>query len=361
MNILWINHRDPKHPEAGGAEVHLAEVTKRLVRSGHSVTILAERFRDSKEIETAGRLTVLRFGGRVGLHIFAPYFVSHESHRADVIVDDAAHAVPFWSPLFTRKPVVAIVHHVHQGVLRTEVNPLLRGFIGISERSIKYAYENVLTVSESTKRDLIEKLGVSAERIRVIHDGIDHEKYRPGDKFQSPTILWLGRMKKYKNLDQAVRAFAIVKESVPDAVMIIAGDGEEKDRILKLVKTIGVHDITFAGWVTEREKIRLLQGVWCVVYTSKIEGWGMGVLEGAACGTPTVAYDSGALREAVVDGETGLLTEYGDYRVLSSKITEMLRDKHMRATTSANAHEFSELFDWDKTALETERYLMDLL
>jgi glycosyltransferase involved in cell wall biosynthesis len=146
-----------------------------------------------------------------------------------------------------------------------------------------------------------------------------------------------------------------------DAKLILAGGGEEEHKIKSLVYREGVKDVIFTGRISEDDKLRLLQGAWCVVYASETEGWGMGILEAAACGTPAVACDSGALRESIIDGETGLLAEYGNIRQLAQCMLEILSNEGLREMLSEKALSFSYNFDWDKTAEQTERYLEGLL
>ncbi|MES4787415.1 MAG: glycosyltransferase family 1 protein [Nitrospiraceae bacterium] len=359
MRILWINHRDPIHPEAGGAEVHIAEIGKRLVERGHEITLLAERFEGSKPEEEVYGMRVKRFGGKFTLHIYAPYFVRRKSKEFDVVIDDVAHAVPFWSPKFTRKPVVAIVHHVHQGVVEKELPPILSHLVKKAERSIRGTYENIIAVSQTTKKDLVELLGVEGSKIKVILHGVDHEKFRPASsKFKEPTVLCMGRMKRYKNLDHVVEAFGIVKKNVSKAKLIIVGAGDEESKARLLVQKKGLSDnVTFVGRISEEEKIALLQKAWCIVCASEVEGWGMGILEAAACGTTAVAYNSGALKESVINGETGLLASYGDVKELAKKLIEVLEDEGFMRKLSENALKYSFKFDWDKTVEQTEKYL----
>jgi glycosyltransferase involved in cell wall biosynthesis len=360
MRILWINHRDPKHPEAGGAEVHIAEVGKRLIRRGHEITLLCERYDGSRPEEELHGMKVKRFGGRLMLHCYAPYYVKRNSANFDIVIDDIAHAVPFWSPKFTKKPVVAIIHHVHQKVVGKELNPIFRYLVREAEKSIKDTYEHIIAVSQTTKRDLTERLRVHEQKVAVIPHGIDHTKYRPGSKFDEPTVLWIGRMKKYKNLEHVVMAFKLVKQTVKDARLILAGAGDEERKVRFLVHREGVKDVTFTGRVSEDDKLRLLRGAWCIIYVSEIEGWGMGILEAAACGTPAVAYNCGALKESIVDGETGLLVEYGNVKSLAHSVTQLLNDQDLRERLAKNALSFANYFDWDKTAEQTERYLKGL-
>lgn len=361
MKILWINHRDLKHPEAGGSEVHIAEVGKRLVEKGHEVTLLTESFKDSKSEAKLSGMRIKRFGGKFTLHIYAPYFVKRNSEKFDIIIDDIAHAVPFWSSKFTKKPVVAIVHHIHQDVIERELHFPLSYFVKKAERSISGTYKNLIAVSQTTKKELVQQLGVDESRIKIIYHGINHNKYFRGMKFDKPTILWLGRMKKYKNIDHVIKAFYLVKKAVKDAKLILAGRGEEEYRIKTLVSKMMLNNVIFTGRVSEDDKVKLLQRSWCIVYTSEVEGWGMGVLEAASCGTPAVTYNSGALSETIIDGKTGFLVRYGDIHELAKKLIELLEHDTLRKNLSENALKYSYNFDWDKTAEQTEEYLKTLL
>ncbi len=139
MRILWVNHRDPKHPEAGGAEVHLNEVCKRLVERGCQVTLLSERFPGSTQAETLDGIDILRSGGRFDSHLYAPIQVSRLGKENDVVVDDIAHAIPWWSGLVTTRPVVGMVHHVHQSVATFQLGRPLGVAARMAEKTIRFS------------------------------------------------------------------------------------------------------------------------------------------------------------------------------------------------------------------------------
>ncbi len=154
MNIVWVNHRDPRHPQAGGAEVHLREVATRLVKKGCQITLLSERFPGSKEEEMIDGIRVIRRGGRFGVHLKAPMLVHRLAKDADVVVDDIAHAVPWWSRFVTRTPVIGMVHHVHQSVATLELGIPVGTAVKLAERTIKTSYSRLITFSQGTKREI---------------------------------------------------------------------------------------------------------------------------------------------------------------------------------------------------------------
>jgi len=352
MRILWFNHRDPLHPYAGGAEVRIREVAKRLIRMGCTVRLVCERWANSTATEFLDGIEVVRVAGKYGLHLKVP-FLLNSNGDFDVIVDDIAHAVPWFSPLFTRKPVIGQVHHVHERILGLELPPYLAGFIALSERSLKHFYRVLVTVSESTRRDLVERFGIPANRITVVPNGVDLDVYRPiTDKFSMPTILWVGRVKRYKRVEHILLAFKIVEKSLPEARLIIVGDGDNLPFLKRLSKRLSLSNVIFTGRVSEEEKIKLMCGSWIFVCTSIVEGWGLTITEAAACKTPCVAYDVMGLRDNVVNGETGLLAKDGDVLDLADKILKVLKEEALRERLSKSALEYARQLSWDKTAEE---------
>jgi len=343
MNIIWVNHRDPRHPQAGGAEVHLREV---------------ERFPGSQEEELIDGIKVLRRGGRLGIHLKAPLLVRRLAKDADIVVDDIAHAVPWWSRFVTKTPVIGMVHHVHQTVATLELGVFLGTAVKLAEKTIKSSYSNIITVSQETKYQIEKQLGVESSRIHVVYHGVDHETFRPdGEKFSRPTLLSLGRIKKYKNLDHLLRAYGQAKTKVPDLRLVICGGGDYKDHIVDLAKCLNLDDVLFVSRVRDEERVRLLQKAWALCTPSLVEGWGLVITEAAACGTPTLAYDGGGSSEAIVDGETGYLVKNGDIQALSEKIVALNQDDQLRRSMSNAAFEYSNRFDWDTTANETLKIL----
>ena len=357
MRILWINHRCPKHPQAGGAEVRMLELGKRLVKHGFKITLLCERFDGAPSNDEMEGIDVKRLGGKHTIHVIAPMFVRNHSNEFDAIIDDVAHAVPWFSPLFTRKPVVGQVHHVHQEVLSFELSPFLARLVAWSESGVKYFYRLLVAVSESTKRDLVGKFGISEERVRVVPNGVDLDVYKPMRKSSKPTVLWVGRVKRYKRVDHVLRAFRIVERKLPDAMLVVVGDGDYLEVLKRVSGRLGLSNVIFTGRVSEEEKVRLMASSWVCVSTSFVEGWGMTITECAACGTPAVAYDVAGLRDSVKDGVTGLLARNGDVEGLADALIKVLEDEGLRLRLSRNALEYAKGFSWERTAREFMKVL----
>lgn len=353
MNILWLNHRDPKHPFAGGAEVRISEIGKRLVQNGHSVKLICERWHGSEKTEFLDGIEVIRVGNQYTIHLEVPFLIN--KFNCQVVIDDMAHALPWESHFFTQKSVIGQVHHVHQSVLDLELSPFLAKALTLSERAIKY-YKAVIVVSESTKKALIN-LGVNGNRVCVIPNGVDTDFYQPIAKSPTPTILWVGRVKRYKRVNHVLLAFSIIEKQRPDAQLIIVGDGDYIDNAKSLAKKLCLKNVVFKGYVESKEKAMLMASSWVTVSSSFVEGWGMTITESAACGTPAVAYDVPGLRDSIRNNETGLLVKDGNVNALAQNLLWVLQDEKFREQLSRNALEWTKQLSWNKVAKDFSRFL----
>ena len=360
LNILWINHRDPMHPQTGGAEVRLHEIGKRFVQGGHSVKLICEKWVGSKNTEILDGIEIKRVAGRLAIHLFAP-FLLNKFNGYDVVIDDIAHGVPWGSPLFTNKPVVGQVHHVHQEVLSFELNPFSAKLIAFGEGTIKYSYKSLVAVSESTKTALVQRFGISENRVKVVPNGVDTDFYRPMQKSSAPTILWVGRVKRYKRINHVLSAFGIVKNHIPDAKLVIVGGGDYLTSLRDNARLLGLSDVFFAGAVGEERKVAFMASSWVTVSSSFVEGWGMTITENAACGTPAVAYNVAGLRDSVRDGVTGLLVENGNVKALADSIICVLQDDVLRSRLSENALKYAKELSWDKAANQFITFLKGII
>jgi glycosyltransferase involved in cell wall biosynthesis len=367
MNVLVLNWQDRLNPRAGGAETHLHEIFGRLVRRGHQVTLLVSGWDAAGKGATVDGMEVHRTGGRYTFNLAAPvYYRRRLQHREfDVMVEDL-NKVPLLVPLWAKHPVALLVHHLFGTTAFREASAPVAATTWLLERPLGRVYRDIPTmaVSPSTARDLGVR-GLDEDAIAVIPNGVDLDQCVPGEpgtRFETPTILYLGRLKRYKRVDLPIRAIAALRDQGATVRMIVAGTGDREAALRTLVRDLELDDrVEFAGFVTEEEKIRLFQRAWAHVLTSPKEGWGITNLEAAACGTPTVASDSPGLRDSVVDGETGFLVPHGDVAALARRIRALIDDEALRERMGDAARRFAERFTWDRAAAETERFLGGML
>jgi glycosyltransferase involved in cell wall biosynthesis len=366
LNILVVNWRDIKNPEAGGAEVHLHEIFKRIAGMGHKVTLLSSAFDGSEREETIDGMRVLRRGGKFSFNFHVPGALGSlmKERDFDVVVDDV-NKIPFYTPLYVRKPVLALAHHLFAETIFIETFFPLAAYVYLSEWLIPVFYRNTrfVVVSQSTKDEFVRR-GLSEERIGIVHNAVDHGVYRPdfAAKSKKPLIGYVGRIKKYKCIEHLLEAARIVFDRLPEAGMVIAGSGDHLECLKKRAASLGIaHRTEFIGHVGERAKVDMLQRAHVVANPSSKEGWGVTVIESNACGTPVVASNVPGLRDAVVDGQTGFLVPHGDTRELAAKLLALLEDEALRRAMSEKALQWSERFNWDESAAAIVREIEALL
>ncbi len=360
MKILVFNWQDIRNPYSGGAEVQFHEVFSRVARAGHEVVLYCSHFPGAQHEEILNGLRSIREGGRDLFNFRVPlaYARRFRHEGFDVVVDDM-NKIPFFTPLFVREPIEGIIHHLFAESIFREVNPLVGAYVYATERAALALYKRrktpFIVVSPSTYDDLISR-GFDSSLLVQIGLAVDHSLFRPTGVPKSPTPLigYFGRLKRYKSVDQLLQALPLVLKTEPALRVLIVGEGDDRPRLQRLARDLGVHDsVTFTGFVSDQEKIRLLQQMWFKVATSSKEGWGLTVTEANACGTPAIASDVPGLRDAVQDGKTGLLYRYGDVADLASKIRLLLGDADLRERLSAGALAWAALFSWDEAARRT--------
>lgn len=362
MKILAVNWRDIKNPEAGGAEIHLHEISKRLGAKGYEVFLISSKYKGCRHLEILNGIRIIRIGNKYLFNFaFIWYYLAKlRKEDFDVIIDDISK-IPLGIPYYAKKPVVAVVHHIHGKSLFRELPFPIALYIYIMERlliPIFYRSLTIVSVSESTKEELIE-MGLPSKNVCVINNGIENDLH-PGMKSDIPTVLYFGRVKKYKRLDHLIKAFEYIEEKMPNAKLIIAGKGDSYTALKSLASYLKLDSVEFLGEVSEEEKIEILQEAWIFVTTSEKEGWGITVVEANACGTPCIAYDVPGLRDSIVDAETGFLVEDGNVEELACMICKVLDDERLRGRLSRNALEYAKKFSWDESADEFERVLMEV-
>ncbi len=365
MKILAVNWLDRENPQAGGAEVHFFEIFRRLVQRGHAVRMVTSGWPGSHEEATIEGLSVRRVGGRYTFALKGRGAVRRELRRDayDVIVEDI-NKVPLYLPTLSKLPVYVIVPHLFGTTAFREASWPLASVVWLAERPIPLLYRGATfhAISESTRDDLVQR-GVDRSNIRVIYPGVDAARYTPSSavgRAHDPTFLYLGRLKRYKGLETALDAVAIARAEVPNLRLLIAGTGDDRDRLESHARRRGLGEsVRFLGYVEEEEKRYLLRSAWAVVFPSPKEGWGITNVEAAACGTPAVVSDSPGLRESVLDGKTGILVPHNDPEALSRALCRLSGDTHLVTRLGAAAREYGESLSWDRAAEETETHLLE--
>lgn len=363
LRILVLNWLDRENPQAGGAEEHLHQIFGRLASRGHEVTLLASGFAGCAPTAELDGIEVHRTGARYTFSLAAPAYYMRRLRRRtfDVVVEDL-NKVPLFTPGWVRAPVLLLVHHLFGKTAFQEAWWPLAAATWLLERPVPQVFSGkpTIAVSESTKADLLER-GLRSP-IEVIPNGIDLGRFTPDPENRrtpTPSLLYLGRVKRYKRVDLLIRAVARLRDEGVHVDFRIAGTGDARHALEALVQELDIADrVEFLGFVDEDHKLELLRSSWIHGLTSPKEGWGISNLEAAACGTPTVASDSPGLRESVLDGRTGLLVPHEDVAALASAVRRLVEDHETREEMQAAASVFAQGYSWDASTDATEAALL---
>ncbi|MDR2983790.1 MAG: glycosyltransferase family 4 protein [Nocardiopsaceae bacterium] len=295
-HIVFIAWRDLANKDAGGSELLVDRLAHGMTERGDRVTLLCGGRVGERPYE------VRRSGGTYSQFARAPLAFRRHLRDCDLVVE-VCNGMPFLAPLWTSRPVVCLVNHVH-----TELWPLrfpwpVSGIGKMTESAVMpwvHRRNLFLTVSASTFTAL-QEIGVDTDRIRLICNGVEPGP-PPAPRSPEPMFLAFGRLAEYKRIDLLLRLWDRVRQ-VTGGRLVIAGDGPERARL----ESMAGPDVDFTGRVSEAEKHRLMSAAWLLLHPASIEGWGIVVSEAAIRGTPAIGFSVPGLRDSVVHNETGVL------------------------------------------------------
>jgi len=279
-------------------------------------------------------------------------------HQIDLLFTPSV-VIPLWIPCKTVTMIYDMIPF-HRGV--TKYPKSRAAYIRWMTRRAAKRSDVVLTVSENSKREIIQFCQVPQEKILVASAGVD-EKYRPLDsdeliascraRYNLPDqfILFVGTLEPGKNIFRLIQAFRRLKsrDCIPHRLVIVGPYGWEINRLLEAINDPELGgEIQIAGFIPEEDLPLVYNAADLFVFPSLYEGFGLPPLEAMACGTPVIASNVSALSEVV--GEAGLLVDPYDVEDLASAMERVLTDQGLRAKMVQKGLERAKLFSWRRTA-----------
>ena len=346
--LAW---RDLDDADAGGSEVHADEVMRRwadlglevLHRTSYAEGLPTEAERNGYQVVRRGsRYTV--FGRTVASELtrrMGPY---------DALVE-IWNGVPWFSPIWCRRPRVTVLHHVH-GPMWDQMLPGPLGPAGrfLESRLAPPFYRRGLTVTGAeTSRDELLELGFRPDRVLAVPYGVDPRFSPGGSKTEQPSVVAVGRLAPVKRFDRVIDAVVAARREVDGLTATIVGRGPLADELQARIDAAGAGGyIRLAGRVDDDELISLYRSAWLVTSGSIAEGWGLSLTEGAGCGTPALATDIRGHRNSVLDGRSGVLVPP---ERLADTMIELLTDRQRLDRLAAGAREWGASLTWERSAL----------
>ncbi|OJF11042.1 glycosyltransferase involved in cell wall biosynthesis [Couchioplanes caeruleus] len=357
---MFLNWRDTRNPHGGGSEVYVEKIAEELIRRGYLATLFCAAHSEGPADETtAAGLRVLRRGGRHTVYLWAALTyllgvlgfgpLSRRGGRPDVLVD-VGNGLPFLSPLWCRRPVIALVHHVHREQWPVVLTPRLAR-IGwwIESRLAPRVYRKCRYVTVSAaSRDELAVIGVDPERVTIVHNGTpEMAPAAPVARTPEPSLVVVGRLVPHKRVEMALDAVAALSPQFAGLSLVVAGQGWWEDELREYAEGLGIADqVRFAGFVSDEEKRVMMSEAWLALTPSLKEGWGLTIVEAGAVGTPNIAFrGAGGVEESLVDGQTGLLAE--DHADFIAKVRLLLADDALRIEMGSAARAHADRFTWE--------------
>jgi glycosyltransferase involved in cell wall biosynthesis/O-antigen/teichoic acid export membrane protein len=350
LHILVLTDRDWTHPQGGGTGTNLYGQVSRWLAWGHRVSVIAASYDGAAPVERHGDLAMYRIGGRSTVF---PRAIWKQWRGlvpdADVVLE-VINGITFLTPVWLRTPHVGLVHHVHTDHYEREMGRAGRVagfFLETLPLKLLYPGSRFVVISHATQRDL-ESFGITQDTVTVNHIGVELGAFAPGERAPEPTLLYLGRLKKYKRVEMLLDTV----EALPGTRLEVAGDGDHRAVIEEEIAQRGLGErVTLHGHVDEATKLELLQRSWVNLTASSAEGWCLTVMEAAACRTPSVAMRVGGLPESIEEGVTGFLADDGAQ--LTADVRRLVEDGELRERMGRAAYDRAQNFTWDRTARRT--------
>ena len=333
MNILQISSAST----FGGGERYVVDLTNALVARGHDVTVAVRPGSPLPRHLQLSPQKILTLPLRNALDVQSARELEKFVRRKEIDVVHAHMARDYSLASYAarrRETKYIVTRHVLFKMNRLHRHTLSRAAC-------------VIAVSQAVARELRSSRIVSDDRIAVIHNGIDVESIRktcaelhrrmflraigmPDRMPDNGTLVGsIGELRTLKRHDDFIRAAALILKEFPETQFVLAGVGDERERLEKLVADLGLADrFKFLGWLDDADKLLCAMDVF--VSASETESFGLAIVEAMAAGTAVVATATEGAKEVIDDQKTGLLVPIGDVQAIAGSVVNLLKDPENR-------------------------------
>jgi len=366
MRIAIVTATDVSQAGAGGGSRYVEHLANSL-SFRHRVTLIT--FRAPQKL--FGRIERLRRGLLevvvLPCHPASPFarlalLCRPEITDSDLVIESSDKGGPWFA--FNARHRILLSHQMWEGAFEEELPPGIGRVARLAEPLFYTGYRQIPIVANSVSTaSSLSRIGLSVSRI--IPPGVDDklltEAFQCPPKLPTPTLIVVGRLRKYKGVQYAISALALISRSVPGIRLIVVGDGPYRHELEDRASREGVQSsVVFKGVVNEWEKWQLLGGAHVLVNGSVQEGFGINVLEANALRTPCVGWDVPGTRDAVRNEVTGLLAKPFDVADLAAKILSLFSDEGRRREMAERARAYAMDFSWSKMELEFDKLVGSL-
>lgn len=357
MTILLFNWRDTKNPKAGGAEVVTQEFAKGWVKKGFRVIWFTSSFRGALRNERVGGVEIVRQGNFITVFLLAPFYYFSHRREIDIVIDEI-HGLPFFTPLYVKKPIIAFIHEVAAEIWDymypfpiNKVGKCMEKFCLRFYRHITFWADAVSTISE------LHLLGISRNHCVAISLPITNRVIRGLPKKEThSTFIFVSRVVKMKGIEEVIKAFGFILKEDPSAMLWVVGRGDASyvRWLKKMLSGYGADDhVVFWGGVSEEKKLELMRRAHILLHASVKEGWGLVVVEAASQGTPSVVYNVSGLCDSVKHNKTGVVLTDNSPFCMAREALLLLHNKKKYERFQKKGLEWSASLTWDKAVKQS--------
>jgi len=371
MKICLTANSSPWSNLKGGGNIAVHHLAEALASRSHDVTVLfSRRPQDAVTAAVPYRIVWARHFDCATVNLNAGSYaralaVLLRAERFDVVHGNAEESV--FAPGLCRSAGMPFIYTSHAnwlpatGMLRACLCPLefLKTVNAHLQRKAALGAHRILAYSRFS-RDLVEAAlaGEPHAEVTVVPPGIEESWFRVRrNPDPVPTLLLWGRMEEQKGIPELLQAFARVLRSVPQARLVVVGEGNFLEAYRRQARNLGVAgQVEFTGWQSVDEIQRRAARAQVGVFPSRIESFGLAMAESLAAGLPTVATEVGALPELIEDGTTGRLVPSANVEALATALVEVLQNPESARLRAVRGQEdIRGRFSWDSAAEATLR------
>ena len=379
MKILMLTWEYPPRIVGGIARV-VHDLSKRLIKDGHDVTVVTYRDGDTPYYENDKGVEVYRVDNYMirpnnfidwimqlnfNMVAKASEIIAKEGkfdviHAHDWLVANAAKTLKHAYDI----PLVSTIHATESG-RNSGIHDDTQRYINDTEWMLTYESTEVIVNSNFMKGHVQGLFGLPFDKIDVIPNGInltnfngierDYEFRRQYALDNEKIILYMGRLVYEKGIQHLIAAMPKILNGYHDAKLVIAGKGGMMDELKAEAKAMGIENkIYFTGYLNAKQVQKMYKCADIAVFPSTYEPFGIVALEAMLAGVPTVVSDVGGLNEIVEHGVTGMKSYAGNANSIADSILALLYDHQLAANVSKNAKaKVKELYNWNKIAQDT--------
>ena len=379
MKILMLTWEYPPRVVGGIARV-VHDLSKRLIKDGHEVTVVTYKEGDVPYFEDDKGVKVYRVDNyMINPNNFIDWIMQLNfnliSKASEIIAKegkfDVIHAHD-WLVAYAAKslknsydiPIVATIHATEAG-RNSGIHDETQRYINDTEWMLTYEANEVIVNSNYMKCELQRNFGLPFDKINVVPNGVnltmysgierDYDFRRNYASDNEKIILYAGRLVYEKGVQHLIAAMPKILANYHDAKLVIAGKGGMIDNLKAQVDYLGLgNKVYFTGYMDHKSLCKLYKCADISVFPSTYEPFGIVALEGMLAGNPVVVSDVGGLNEIVEHGVNGMKSYAGNYNSIADSILTLLFDHKLCAEIAKNAKaSVKEKYNWTKIAQDT--------